>query len=153
MEQLKDTTIYWNRPYGWRAGSRNIEPGASAVDVIRHEQEEERNTLDVPDFLLDELQEKQVSARDIVWVCRTWDHASRYGGAGIGQPYKEDFGSHALILTTDAETETGYLVLFDARMLNPTIIRQYIHYRQEKPLVHRAFMKQSRRRSAVAKNG
>jgi hypothetical protein len=89
MKQGKDTALYWNRPYGWRAGSRNIEPGASAVDVIRYEQEELGNTLDVPDFLLDELHEKQVSARDIVWVCRTRDHARRYGGAGIGLPIIE----------------------------------------------------------------
>src|SRR6266700_3064480 len=98
MKQVKDSLIYWNRPYGWRAGSRNIEPDASAVDVIRHEQKELGNTLDVPDFLLAELQEKQVRSRDIVWVCRTRDHARRYGGAGIGQPYKEDFCSQALIL-------------------------------------------------------
>ncbi len=146
MKQGKDTIIYWNRPYGWRAGSRYIEPGASAVDVIRHEQEELENALDVPDFLLAELQEKQVSARDIVWVCRTWDHARRYGGAGIGQPYKEDFGYHALILATDQEAETGYLVLFDARKLNPTVIQQYAHYRRERPF-HGTPMKRSRRRS------
>jgi hypothetical protein len=147
MKQGKDTAVYWNRPYGWRAGSRNIEPGASAVDVIRFEQEELGNTLDVPVFLLAELQEKQVKAREIVWVCRTRDHARRYGGAGIGQPYKEDFGSHALILTTDNETETGYLVLFDARLLSPTVIQQYTHYRREKPLVQGASVKRSRRRS------
>jgi hypothetical protein len=123
MKQGKETAVYWNRPFGWRAGSRNIEPGASAVDVIRHEQEELGNTLDVPDFLLAELQEKHVSARDIVWVCRTRDHARRYGGAGIGQPYKEDFGSNALILTADNETETGYLVLFDASLLSPRVIQ------------------------------
>jgi hypothetical protein len=146
MKQGKDTAVYWSRPYGWRAGSRNIEPGASAVDVIRHEQEE-GNTLDVPDFLLAELQEKQVSARDIVWVCRTRDHARRYGGVDIGQPYKEDFVSYALILTTDTETETGYLVLFDARLLSPTVIQQYAHYRREKPFVHGASTKRSRRRS------
>jgi hypothetical protein len=146
MKQGKDSAVYWNRPYGWRAGSRNIEPGASAVDVIRHEQGE-GNTLDVPDFLLTELQEKQVSARDIVWVCLTRDHARRYGGAGIGQPYKEDFGSNALILTTDNETETGYLVLFDARLLSPTVMQQYAHYRREKPFAHGAALKRSRRRS------
>lgn len=147
MKQGKDTALYWNRPYGWRAGSRYIEPGASAIDVIRHEREDEGNTLDVPDFLLAELHEKQVSARDIVWVCRTRDHARRYGGAGIDHPYKEDFGSNALILTTDTETETGYLVLFDARLLSPTVMQQYAHYRREKPLAHEASLKRSRRRS------
>ncbi len=147
MKQEKDTAVYWNRPFGWRAGSRNIEPGTSVVDVIRHEQEEEGNTLDVPDFLLAELQDKQVSARDIVWVCRTRDHARRYGGAGIGQPYKEDFGSHALILATDHETETGYLVLFDARMLSPAVMQRLAHYRREKPLAQGTSIKRSRRRS------
>ena len=55
MERINKASIYWNRPYGWRAGTRYVEPGASAVDVIRYEREELGNSLDVPDFLLEEL--------------------------------------------------------------------------------------------------
>src|SRR3989442_9589199 len=118
MERINAASIYWSRPYGWRAGTRYIDPQASAVDVNRYEREEVGNELDVPDFLLEELAQKQVRARDIVWVCRTREHARRYSGRGIGQPYKEEVGSNALILTTDQEPETGYLVLSDATILD-----------------------------------
>jgi hypothetical protein len=131
MERLKETSIYWQRPYGWRAGSRNIEPGASAVDVIRYEQEEYGNTLDVPDFLIEELIRKQVSAREVVWVCRTRQHAKRYSSQDSGQPYQEDFNPKALILATDEEVETGYLILFDASRLDPGVLEQYSRYRKE----------------------
>src|SRR6266446_9691863 len=117
MERRNEASIYWNRPYGWRAGTRYIEPDASAVDVIRYKQEALGNALDVPDFLLAELAHKQVSAREIVWICRTKEHAKCYGGRDIGQPYKEDFGPHTLILATDQEPETGYLLLSDASAL------------------------------------
>ncbi len=127
---MNNAAIYWNRSHGWRAGSRNIEPAASAVDVIRYEQEECGNELDVPDFLLKELACKQVSASDIVWVCRTRNHARRYSGPGIGQPHKEDVGPNALILTTDHEPETGYLVLFDASRLDPSVLKRYAQYRK-----------------------
>ena len=40
MKYTKEASIYWNRPYGWRAGTRYIDPQASAVDVIRYEREE-----------------------------------------------------------------------------------------------------------------
>jgi hypothetical protein len=130
MERMKETSIYWQRPYGWRAGSRNIEPSASAVDVIRYEQEEYENDLDIPDFLLEELTHKQVSASEVVWVCRTRQHAKRYSSQDIGQPYREDFSPHALILATDHEAETGYLVLFDASRLDPVVLEQYARYRK-----------------------
>ena len=26
MERLRETSLYWQRPYGWRAGTRYIEP-------------------------------------------------------------------------------------------------------------------------------
>lgn len=130
MERRNEAAIYWNRPYGWRAGTRYIESGASALAVIRYEQEELGNKLDIPDFLLEELAQKQVSARDIVWVCRTRNHARRYGGQERGQPYKEDIGPCALILATDEEPETGYLLLSDASVLDPLVIEQYAQYRQ-----------------------
>jgi len=130
MERKAETAIYWNRPYGWRAGSRNIESGASAVDVIRYEQEEYENDLDVPDFLLEELAHKQVSAGEVVWVCRTRQHAKRYSSQENGQPYQEDFSSQALILATDHETEKGYLVLFDATRLDPSVLKRYAQYRK-----------------------
>src|SRR6266852_6484529 len=101
MLYSKEVSVSWKRLYGWRAGTRYMEPGASVVDVIRYEREELGNDLDVPDFLLEELTRKQVNAKDIVWVCRTREHARRYSGRGIGQPYKEDLGSNALILTRD----------------------------------------------------
>lgn len=127
MERRNEASIYWDRPYGWRAGTHYIEPEASAVDVIRYEQEALENTLDVPDFLLAELTRKQVSAREIVWICRTKEHAKCYGGREIGQPYKEDFGPHTLILPTDQEPETGYLLLSDA-----SVLEQYALYRQKR---------------------
>ncbi len=130
MERSKETSIYWQRPYGWRAGSRNIEPDASAVDVIRYEQEAYCNDLDVPDFLLEELTHKQVSAREVVWVCRTRQHAKRYSSQDTGQPYQEDFGRNALILVTDHEAETGYLLLSDASRLDPVVLEQYARYRK-----------------------
>ena len=129
-ERLHETTIHWGRSYGWRAGTRYIDSGASAVAVIRYEQEELDNALDVPDFLLEELARKQVKAREIVWVCQTREHARRYSGPGIRQPYKEEFGPHALIVATDNEPETGYLVLFDASRLDPAILARYAQYRQ-----------------------
>lgn len=130
MERRSETSVYWNRSYGWRAGTRYIEAGASAVDVIRYEQEALGNSLDVPDFLLEELAQKQVGAKELVWVCRTRDHARRYSGRGIGQPYQEAFGPHSLILATDTESETGYLVLSDASRLDPAVLERYTHYRQ-----------------------
>jgi len=128
MERSKYTSIYWQRPYGWRAGSRNIEPGASAVDVIRYEQEEYGNDLDVPDFLLEELTRKKVSAGEVVWVCRTRQHAKRYSSQDTGQPYQEDFGRNALILAADHEDEKGYLILSDASRLDPAVVEQYTRY-------------------------
>jgi hypothetical protein len=125
MQKRKEASIFWHLPYGWRSGTRYIESGASAVDVIRYEQEEYENDLDVPEFLMQELSRLHILARDIVWVCRTRNHARRYGGKGIGQPYKEDFGPHALILTTDNEDEKGYLILIDASKLDPAVIERY----------------------------
>ncbi|SRR6266849_579113 len=135
MLYSKEVSVSWNRLYGWRAGTRYIEPGASAVDVIRYEREELGNNLDVPDFLLEELAQKQVRARDVVWVCRTREHAQRYGGRGVGQPYKEDIGPNALILTTDHEPETGYLVLSDATLLDPSVVQRFAGYRQREKML------------------
>ena len=113
--------IYWNRPYGWRAGTRYIESGASAADVIRYEQEELGNDLDVPAFLLNELE--RIRSSCVVWVCRTKRHAARYG-----QPYKEDFGTQALILANDQDN--GYLLLEDATLLHPATIERFAEYRK-----------------------
>lgn len=131
MQQRKEVLIFWQLPYGWRSGSRYIESGASAVDVIRYEQEELGNELDAPDFLIHELSRQHIPARDIVWVCRTRNHAQRYGGKGIGQPYKEDIDPHALILATDNEDERGYLLLIDASRLDPSVIEQYEQFRRK----------------------
>ncbi len=130
MERLREPSIYWQRPYGWRAGQRYIERGASAADVVRFEREAYENDLDAPDFLLKELDKKGHRAADVVWICRTREHAQRYGGRGNGQPYKENVGPHALIIATDHEPETGYLVLFDASQLDPGTLEQYAQYRQ-----------------------
>ncbi len=131
MERLKnEAAIYWNLPHGWRAGGRNIERNTSAADVIRFERQEYGNELDAPEFLLRELDRQQYPARDVVWVCRTRKHAKRYSSPDTGEPYQEDFGSHALILATDHETETGYLVLFDASRLDPVVLNQYAEYRK-----------------------
>src|SRR6266516_2026430 len=118
MERRAETAIYWNHPYGWRAGSRNIESGASAADVVRYEREEYENDLDTPEFLLEELDKKGYRAQDVVWVCRTRQHAKRYSSQDTGQPYQEDFGRNALILATDHEDETGYLILSNPSRLD-----------------------------------
>jgi len=131
MKQRKEASIFWQRPYGWRSGSRYIESGASAVDVIRYEQEEYGNELDVPEFLMQELSRLHIPAKDIVWVCRTREHARRYGGKGIGQPCQEDIGPYGLILATDNEPETGYLILIGASRIGPAVIERYEQYRWE----------------------
>src|SRR5947209_11328916 len=59
MGKPKEQSLFWQRSFGWRAGSRYIAPSASAADVIRYEQEELGNTLDVPPFLLTELDRAQ----------------------------------------------------------------------------------------------
>jgi len=135
---MKETAVFWQRPYGWRAGTRFVPPQASAVDVIRFEQEEYGNDLAIPAFLVQELAQKEVPARDIVWVCQTRDHARRYSGRGRGQPYKEDIGSKGLILATDNEPETGYLVLKDATVLRPSVVEQYVQYRRGEERTHNA---------------
>src|SRR6266568_7195387 len=121
-------SILWNRPYGWRAGARYIDPDASAAAVIRYELAECGNELDVPEFLLEELDRQQMRARDVVWVCRTREHARRYGGPGRGQPYREEFGAAALILAMDGDT--GYLVLGDASALDPAVVEAFAGYRE-----------------------
>jgi hypothetical protein len=122
--------IYWNCHYGWRAGSPYVDPQATASDLILFEYYEYENDLDVPDFLLDELDRQHYTARDIIWVCRTRQDAQRYSGPGVGQPHKEEFGPHALILATDHEPETGCLVLFDASRLDSAVLERYGQYRQ-----------------------
>jgi hypothetical protein len=140
MKSLKTPSIYWNRPYGWRAGIAYIDRDATAADVIRFEREELDNDLDVPDFLLDELDRQRYKARDVIWVCRTRQHARYYAGPGNGEPYQVEFGLQALIIATDDEPETGYLVLYDASRLEPTILEKYAEYRamqrQEKNFSH-----------------
>ncbi len=133
MERINEASIRWNRSYGWRSGAPYVEQDATAADVIRFERGEHGNALDVPDFLLDELDRQHYKARDVRWVCRTRQHAQRYGGSGIGQPYREKFGPNAVVLAMDHEEETGYLVLFDASRLDPAILKQYVQYRQGQP--------------------
>lgn len=122
-------SLWWNRTYGWRVGPRYIDPAASAADVIRYEQGC-GNALEAPEFVLAELDRQHLKARDVVWVCRTREHARRYGGPGVGPPYREEFGPSALILATDGEPETGYLVLYDASPLDPSVVQQFALYRQ-----------------------
>jgi hypothetical protein len=102
-----------------------------ATDVIRFEQEDLGNALGIPAFLLEELRKKQIAAHDIVWVCRTKAHAMRYASRERGFPYKVEFGPRALILATDSEDETGYLVLRDASTLDPRIIERFSAYCKE----------------------
>ena len=128
---MKKSSIYWNRSYGWRSGSPCIEPGATAADVIRFERNEYGNDLDAPDFLLEELDRRNYRAADTVWVCRTLHDARRYSGSSIGQPYREEFGADALILATDHEQETGYLILRDGSRLDPAILEHYTQYREK----------------------
>jgi len=122
----------WNRPYGWRAGLRDVDADESAAAVIRYEQDQYGNALDVPEFVLEELDRQHLKARDVVWVCRTREHARRYGGPGLGQPYREAFGTSAIVLATDGEPETGYLVLRDASSLERSVMEQFALYRRSR---------------------
>src|SRR5438046_3621134 len=97
VRNQREEPLYWQKPYGWRAGTRFIEKGASAADVIRHEQEELGNSLDVPAFFLTELDRQELKAADVLWVCKTRQHARRYSGNGNGQPYKEELEPQSLI--------------------------------------------------------
>ena len=123
--------FYWERPYGWRVGKPYIKPEAGAADVIRFEQEELGNALGIPAFLLEELRKKQIAAQDVVWVCRTRAHAMQYASRERGFPYKVEFGPRALILATDSEDETGYLMLRDASPLDPHIVERFNTYCKE----------------------
>lgn len=130
---MKGELFIWQKPYGWRAGSRYVEPGASAADVIQYEQGELGNSLNVPRFLLNELTAKQIPARDIVWICRTRHAARRYSGRQRGQPYKEDVSPLALVVASDGEEpEPGYLVLNHADRLSLPVLDQFASYRREK---------------------
>lgn len=75
-------------------------------------------------------------AADIVWVCRTLRDAWRYSGSGA--PYREEFGPDALILATDHEPETGYLILRDASRLDPAVLERYKQYREGQHFQSRA---------------
>ncbi len=55
----------------------------------------------------------------------------RYASRERGFPYKVEFGPYALILATDSEDETGYLVLHDASTLDPHIIERFSAYCKE----------------------
>jgi hypothetical protein len=128
-QEKKGVLLQWDLPYGWRVGERYIERGTSAADVIRYEVEELRNALDVPEFFLTELDQKRVMAKDIVWVCRSEEYARRYSSDVGDMPYQEAFGPYALVLATDSEDATGYLVLYDARVLSQNSIEQFTLYR------------------------
>lgn len=113
--------IYWNLAYGWRSGTRYIEAGASVADVIRYEQEELGNDLDVPEWVIEELE--SIPARAVVWVCRTKAHARRYGNVA----YQERFDpGAALILATDQDN--GYLILENAGKLRPATVERFACY-------------------------
>jgi hypothetical protein len=110
-------------PAPWLAGAistlRRAQPPSSATSRPLE------NALEVPEFVLEELDRQHLKARDVVWVCRTREHAGRYGGPGLGQPYKEPFCPSALILATDGEPETGYLILRDASRLDLSVMQQF----------------------------
>ena len=96
-----------------------------------HYQKQQGNALDVPQFFLSELDRTGLTAREVLWVCKTQRDARRYSGRGIGRPYQEKIAPHALIVATDGETQTGYLVLQDATRLNQEVVFQFITYRRE----------------------
>jgi hypothetical protein len=125
------STIYWKFPYGWRAGGRYIPRGVSAAEVVRYEEEELGNDLQVPDFFLEELDRKRIMAKDIVWVCRSEEHARRYLSLGTDDPYQEEFGPDAIVVATDTEDETGYLILADARVLDLGVVEKFVQYRAQ----------------------
>jgi hypothetical protein len=134
LAEIDTSFLYWNRPYGWRAGDSYIESGASAADVVRYEREVLHNEdIDTPEFLLEELDRTRKRANDVIWVCQTREDARQYVRQGTGQPYKEDFGSHALILATDNEPQTGYLLLSDASLLSKSVLIRFGLYRQRFP--------------------
>src|SRR5438270_356525 len=132
LAEIATHFLYWQRPYGWRAGEQSIARGASAADVVRFEREVLGNReIDPPEFLLTELDETEQRASHVVWVCKTRDDARQYMRRGTGLPYREYFGSTALILATDNELQTGYLLLHDASLLSESVLIRYALYRQQ----------------------
>lgn len=117
--------MFWPLPYGWRVGEPSFPRYGSAADVVRYEREELGNVLDVPPFMMEAL--AHVPAIHLLWVCRSRAHAWRYGGEGRGQPYQEETGEGTLILATDQEDETGYLLLIDATtLIEPAVLPQFL---------------------------
>ena len=134
LAEVDRSFLYWNRAYGWRTGEAYRAPGASAADVVRYERDVLGNQeIDTPDFLLMELERTQQQASHVVWVCKTRDDARRYMRRGTGLPYREYFGSSPLILATDNEPQTGYLLLRDATLLSESVLTRYALYRQQFP--------------------
>ena len=134
LAEVATSFLYWNRPYGWRTGDHYRAPGASAADVVRYEREVLGNTeIDTPEFLLTELERTEQRAGHVVWVCKTRDAARQYMRRGTGPPYREYIGPSALLLATDNEPQTGYLLLRDASQLSESILIRYALYRQKFP--------------------
>lgn len=134
LAEIDTSFLFWNRPYGWRTGDHYIARGAFAADVVRYEHDVLGNEeVDTPEFLLAELDRTERRAWHVVWVCKTRDHARQYMHRGTGLPYREYFGKEALILATDNEPKTGYLILRDTSLFTKSVLIRYALYRQKFP--------------------
>jgi hypothetical protein len=121
--------VGWGSPAGYRVGEPFYERGLLAADMVSYELGKLGNDINVPDFLLADLRKKRVSAREVVWVCRTEHDASRYLQVGTGPVEQRHFGPRAIVLAFDCEEHQGFLVLYDAAVLDPQIIIRLARYR------------------------
>lgn len=128
MKKRVPDGINWPLPFGWRVGDQYRPPARLASQVVRYEQEEMGNAhLDVPDFLLAELDRLEIGPYDICWLCLTRAAARDFARWGEGAPYQVGTDASAIILCEDGDD--GYLVLFDAARLRPGVLDRFRRYR------------------------
>jgi hypothetical protein len=123
--------VGWGQPVGYRAGEMYDETGLLAAHIVLHEQEEEGNRIHVPQVVIEELLAKRIPASEVIWVCRTRQAAQVYREKGYGEIIEEVFDPYAVIIGFDEMIEApGFLVLRDARYLDPLVLHRLAVTRQ-----------------------
>ena len=124
MKKRVPNGINWPLPFGWRVGEQYRPPVQLASQVIRYEQEEMGNAhLEVPDFLLMELDRLKIGPGDMCWLCLTREAACDFARWGDGPPYRVETGDQAIILCED--DDSGYLVLVDSFRLQSDVLDRF----------------------------
>jgi hypothetical protein len=87
MRKRTPAGITWPLPFGWRVRDPARAPVRLASQVIRYEQETLGNLhLDVPAFLLEELDRLEIGPCDICWLCLTHVATRDFAHRGDGTP-------------------------------------------------------------------